>query len=207
MKPSSKPRFLFQGDSITDCDRNYADDRDLGTGYVMMAARLFSARHPEISVSFINRGISGNKVRDLKKRWQKDCLDLRPDVITILIGVNDISKVFLLQRTTSNESFEEDYRAILEQTRNRIRAKLVLMEPFMLTGGNRSKLREKLFPKIEIIGELALEFSATLVPLSKIFLNAEKAKGPAFWSNDGFHPTVEGHQLIAESWIRAVDKN
>jgi acyl-CoA thioesterase-1 len=208
MNPSSKVTFLFQGDSITDCDRSYDNDRNLGTGYVMMAARLFSARHPEKYVSFINRGLNGNKVNDLKKHWQKDCLDLRPDVLTILIGINDISKVFFLGRTTSDKSFEEDYRTILERTRNSIDAKIVLMEPFILdTNGNRLKLRKRLFPKIAITRKLVAEFDATLIPLSTVFLDAEKAKEPAFWSSDGFHPTMEGHELIAESWIRAIDKS
>ena len=181
MNPSSKPIFLFQGDSITDCNRSYDNDRNLGTGYVMMAARLFSTRHSEKYASFINRGINGNKVNDLRKRWQKDCLDLRPDVITILIGINDISRVFLLRRPTSDKSFEEDYRAILEQTRNSIDARMVLMEPFVLsTNRNRLKLRKKLLPKIEITRKLAAECDATLIPLSTIFQDAEKAKEPAF---------------------------
>ena len=206
MNLSSNATFLFQGDSITDCDRSYDNDINLGTGYVMMAARLFHTRHPEKRVSFINRGMNSNKVSDLRKRWQNDCLDLRPDMVTILIGINDIARVFF-QRTTSNKSFEEDYRTILEQTRS-IGAKIVLMEPFILnTNGKRLKMRKKLSPKIEIIGKLSAEFNATLIPLSMIFLGAEKAKEPAFWSNDGFHPTIEGHELIAESWTRTIDNS
>jgi lysophospholipase L1-like esterase len=205
MNLSPKATFLFQGDSITDCGRSHDNDRNLGTGYVMMVEKSFSVKHPEKNVSFINRGINGNKVNGLKKRWQKDCLILRPDVITILIGVNDISKVFFWEKTTSNKSFEKDYRTILEQTRNNINAKIVLMEPFILNiNRNRLKLRKKLFHKIEIVRKLAAEFDVALVPLSTIFQEAEKVKEPTFWSNDGVHPTMEGHKLIAESWTRAV---
>lgn len=204
---SSKLTLLFQGDSITDCIRSYSDDKSLGTGYVMMIAKLFSAQHPEKSFSFLNRGINGNKVGDLRKRWQEDCLDLRPDVVTILVGINDSLpvRVFFWEKTTSSQNFEKDYRTILEQTCNCIDAKIVLMEPFMVnTSGNQPSLRKKLSQKIEIVRSLAAEFDATLIPLSTIFQEAEKVKEPTFWSNDGFHPTIEGHKLIAESWIRVV---
>lgn len=187
--------------------RSYDNDNDLGTGYVMMTAKLFSIKHPENDASFINRGIGGNTVNDLRKRWQKDCVNLKPDVVTILVGINDLfaSKVLFWEKATSNRDFERDYSTLLEQTRDSLDAKTVLMEPFVLnTNRHRLKLRKKLSPKIEIIRRLSVEFESILIPLSTIFQEAEKVKEPAFWSTDGVHPSIEGHKLIAESWIRAV---
>jgi lysophospholipase L1-like esterase len=104
--PNSK--ILFQGDSITDSDRNYKNFDSLGTGYVMMASMWFSAKYPERKVTFLNRGVSGNRVRDLKNRWQKDCLNLKPNVVSILIGVNDTLGRYFWNSPTSMEEFEND---------------------------------------------------------------------------------------------------
>jgi acyl-CoA thioesterase-1 len=122
--------ILFQGDSITDSERKNGHNESLGDGYVMMTVAWLSALYPEYHMKFYNRGISGNRIRDLKNRWKKDCLDLRPNLVSILAGVNDIN-----WRATSTESFRADYTSILEQTQQS-KCQIVLLEPFLVDFNN-----------------------------------------------------------------------
>jgi acyl-CoA thioesterase-1 len=194
---------LFQGDSITDADRAYG--RELGTGYAMMVASWFSAEYTEKRVRFLNRGVNWNRIRDLKKRWRKDCLNLEPDIVSILIGINDTLGGYFWKKPTSTRSFEEDYRAILGQTRDTLGAKIILLSPFMLyVTKQQLKLKEDLNQKIAVVRELSKEFETLLVPLDRIFEEAIRKREPTFWSADGIHPTVIGHALIAQSWLKST---
>ncbi len=122
------PTILFQGDSITESGRKSNHNESLGDGYVMMTAAWLSALHPEYHAKFFNRGIGGNRVRDLRHRWEKDCLNLRPNLVSILIGANDLGLPFW-RSSTSTESFLADYRTILEQTQ-RLKCQIVLPRAF-----------------------------------------------------------------------------
>jgi acyl-CoA thioesterase-1 len=122
--------ILFQGDSITDVGRKSNHNESLGDGYAMITAAWLSALHPEYHLKFINRGVSGNRVRDLRHRWKKDCLDIRPNLVSILVGANDLGLPFW-KSSTSTESFQADYTTILEQTRQ-LNCQIVLLEPFLV---------------------------------------------------------------------------
>jgi len=199
---------LFQGDSITDAGRSRKNDEILGTGYAMIVAAWFSAKHPEKKARFLNRGVSGNGIRELKKRWQKDCLDLKPDTVSILIGINDALGRYLWNRPTPAENFEADYVSILEQTKSVLGAKIILSEPFILpVAKEHSKLRKDLNPKIEVVRKLSREFKTLLVPLNSIFALAIEKAEPSFWSEDGIHPTLAGHALIAQSWLKCMEQS
>ena len=194
--------ILFQGDSITDAGRKANHNEALGDGYVMMAAAWLSALYPEFHLRFLNRGVGGNRVRDLRNRWKKDCLDLRPNVVSILVGVNDIS-----WGGTSTESFQADYITILEQT-SKMKSQIVLLEPFLVqSNGNFRKFNEELNKKIEVVRGLSHEFDAKLIPLNDIFMKACIKRVSSFWALDGVHPTLAGHALIAQSWIKAVTED
>jgi len=196
---------LFQGDSITDAGRMYDDGNSLGSGYAMMAASWFSALYPERNVRFLNRGISGNRAKDLEVRWQKDCLDLKPAWVLLMIGVNDTWRTFDANDPTTTEAYEKSCRNILMAVRNKLKAKLVLVEPFVLPfPEDRKAWRSDLDQRIGVIGKLAKEFDALLVPMDRIFAEAAKIRGPAFWTADGVHPTPAGHALIAQSWLKVV---
>lgn len=122
----------MQGDSITEAGRDYARRDHLGTGYPMMVANWFSAKQNEKKVKFLNRGVGADRIKDLKNRWQKDCLDLKPEIVSILMGINDtVGKHFWKSRTTT-KSFEADYRTILEQMHDLLGAKIILLTPFMV---------------------------------------------------------------------------
>ncbi|MHC4982645.1 MAG: SGNH/GDSL hydrolase family protein [Planctomycetota bacterium] len=196
---------LFQGDSITDYGRSREDDSQLGSGYAGIAAAIFSAMHPELNVRFLNRGIAGNRVKDLKARWTEDCIKLKPTWVSIMIGVNDTWRRFDSNDPTSTEAFEADYREILARTRDEITAKLILCEPFLLPyPEDRKSWREDLDPRIHVVGALAREFDAILVPLDGIFADASAKRECAYWAFDGVHPTAAGSALIAISWLKAV---
>lgn len=203
MEIQPKATILFQGDSITDSERNSRKNEALGTGYVMMANQWLSAMCPEMGFKVLNRGVSGNRVKDLRDRWQKDTLSLKPDLVTVLVGVNDALERYFWNSPTSLAEFENDYRFILEQTRDILHSRIILMEPFLVgTGMDLLRVREDLNPKIEAIKNLSKEFDAPLVPLDQIFREAVKKREPGYWSQDGVHPTPVGHALIAQSWLK-----
>ncbi|CAG7650659.1 Acetylxylan esterase [Paenibacillus solanacearum] len=196
---------LFQGDSITDCGRNRETGADLGRGYALMAAGLFQSKYPEKQVKFINRGISGNRVKDLQGRWQQDCIDLKPTWISIYIGINDTWRRYDRNDPTSTEAYAAGYRDLIVQTKEKLDAKLILVEPFVLpVPEDRKAWREDLDPKINVVRELAREFQALYVPLDGLFAQASTQAPPAYWAPDGVHPSPAGHALIAKAWLEAV---
>jgi len=196
---------LFQGDSITDAGRSRAYDTELGQGYAAMAAAWFSALYPEKRVTFLNRGISGNRVKDLRARWKRDCLALKPTWVSIMIGVNDTWRRYDSGDSTPIEAYARDYRAILEAVRDRLHARLIILEPFLLpVPPDREAWRVDLDPKIAAARALAQEFNAIYVPLDGLFAEAATRREPAFWLPDGVHPTPAGHAFIAQAWLRAV---
>ena len=198
-------RVLFQGDSVTDADHSREDDIDLGRGYAMMTAAWFSALLPMKKVLFFNRGIGGNRIRDLESRWQKDCIDLAPAWVSILIGVNDTWRRFDSNEITTPAAFEASYRNILEQTVKLTNARLILCEPFLLSVlEGQAAWRYDLEPKIAITRRLAREFGAICLPLDDVFAQAATLRPAAFWLRDGVHPTSAGHALIAQTWLKAV---
>jgi lysophospholipase L1-like esterase len=165
---------------------------------------LLAAR-PERRIRVLNRGISGNRTGDLIARWKDDCIDLKPDIVTILIGINDAWYAFKRDMPTSAETFEANYRTVLERTRNETHATIVMMEPFVLhVPEDRAGWRTDLDPKIHAVRRLALEFGAVLIPLDGIFAAACARREPEFWTPDGVHPSAAGHGLIAHAWLGAM---
>ena len=189
--------ILFQGDSITDCGRNRENPDNLGDGYVKLITGMLSDRYSQYNIRCINRGISGDKIRDLSLRWDIDCIDIKPDFLSILIGVNDTL-------ITPAEQFEEEYRLLLQRTTIALNSKIILCEPFLLLGNNNA-YRDDLNPKIEIVHKLSEEFCTLLLPSDKIFRESCSLHPPEYWAPDGVHPTPAGHALIAKSWIEYVN--
>lgn len=208
MTPLIQPdsRILFQGDSITDAGRDRNNPDSLGNGYAFIAAAWFSALYSQLHPVFINRGISGNRSRDLPPRWQTDCLALKPDWLSIMIGINDTWRRFDRNDPTSAVAYEADLRLCLHQARDKTGCRLILIEPFVLPHPeDRKQWREDLQPRIEIVNRLADEFEAILVPLDRIMNDAAAKNGnPAYWAHDGVHPTPAGHALIAQAWLKAI---
>ncbi|MBB3108200.1 lysophospholipase L1-like esterase [Paenibacillus phyllosphaerae] len=200
-----KDVILFQGDSITDCWRNHGDPSHLGMGYPYLLAAELGREYPELGLTFLNRGISGNRVVDLQQRWEKDCLALSPTLVSIYIGINDTWRRYDSNDPTSAEQFYEGYRQLITRTLDRLDARLVLIEPFVLpVPADRKGWREDLDPKIQAVRELSREFKTAYVPLDGLFAAASAKVDPAYWAGDGVHPTAAGQSLIAKAWREAV---
>jgi Lysophospholipase L1 and related esterases len=194
---------LFQGDSVTDGGRDCENLDDMGFGYPMMTASWFAALHPEKNVRFINKGISGDQVKDLKSRWDKDCIQLKPTLVSILIGINDCWRRFDSNDPTPVEQFASTYTYILDRLQEADNPKIILCEPFVLPAlEDRRAWREDLDPKIHVVRELARQYKALLLPLDGIFSSAASFKEPGFWTPDGVHPSPAGHALIAKEWLK-----
>lgn len=187
---------VFAGDSVTDCGRR-ADREGLGDGYVRDLHDTFGPQRPRI----VNVGISGNRAVDLVDRWQSDVLKHEPDVLSVLIGINDTWRRYDEDDPTSTESFEQSYRELLEP----VQAKLVLIEPFLLAVKEEQHAwRDDLDPKIEVVRRLAAEYGAILVPADVEFNRQAESVGATTLADDGVHPTAAGHRFLAELWHRTV---
>jgi lysophospholipase L1-like esterase len=203
--------ILFQGDSITDSGRNRTAAEPntaaaLGTGYPLLVAAAALAAHPERGLRFFNRGVSGNTVPDLQQRWDVDTLELRPDVLSILIGVNDFWHTLGGGYTGTVQDYEDQYAALLERTRRALpRVRLVVLEPFVLRCG---AVDDRWFPEFDArraaAARVAQHARATFVPLQAVFDARARTVPPQYWAADGVHPTPAGHAVIAERWRRAA---
>ncbi|MEU0126572.1 MULTISPECIES: SGNH/GDSL hydrolase family protein [unclassified Streptomyces] len=194
---------LFQGDSITDVGRLTEPDSPLGLGYARRAADLARSARPDSGITFVNRGVGGDRVSDLRARWREDTMDLRPDVVSVLIGVNDTWRRYDSGEATSVRSYENDYRAILTQVRDGLDAQLILVEPFLVPVRDEQwAWREDLDPRIQTVRRLAEEFDAALLAADGLLNQAARtAGGPEHIAGDGVHPTPLGHRLLADAWV------
>ncbi len=199
----AKARILFQGDSITDGNRGRSEDPNhiLGHGYCFIIAAQYGSLYPERGLAFMNRGISGNTVMDLQGRWQKDTLELKPDVLSILIGINDSPKVPL-------DQYEQVYDTLLTETRAAFpNIKFVLGEPFFLPKGGHvdgDAHEQDVRKRQAIVAKLAEKHHAALVRFQQVFDEACKRAPAEYWIWDGVHPTCSGHQLMADEWVKTV---
>lgn len=205
--------FLFQGDSITDGNRGRNNDPNhiMGHGYAFSIASRVGADFPKKHLSFYNRGISGNTITDLNARWQKDTLDIKPDVLSILVGVNDVDSAIRQKDVLTTARFEEAYRMLLNVTKEQLPGcLLVICEPFILPIGrvkdNLGEWKTEMQKIQSIVARLAKEYSAVFVPLQTVFDNAAARVTPEYWIWDGIHPTVAGHELITRQWLKQVGK-
>lgn len=203
--PPPNTTVLFQGDSITDAGR----DRDsatpntgLGAGYPLLLAAALLETFPDRHLRFFNRGVSGNKVPDLQARWQTDTIALQPDIVSVLVGVNDFWHTRTHGYTGTVADYESEYVALLDATRHALpRARLIVMEPFVLQTG---AVDATWFPEFDqrraAAARVAQRVGATFVALQAPFTKAVGRVGSTYWTVDGVHPTPAGHALIAERW-------
>jgi lysophospholipase L1-like esterase len=202
---------LFQGDSITDCGRargvadpNHGDA--LGTGYPFLVAAALLEAHPDRGLRFFNRGVSGDKVPQLDARWQEDALDLWPDVVSILVGVNDYWHTLDGNYQGTAADYEGGFAALLERTRQALPdVRCVVLEPFVLRTG---VVTEAWFPEFdrrrEAAARVAKQAGAVFLSAHQMFERLSRRAPPAYWAADGVHPTLAGHAAIANRWLRAV---
>ena len=202
--------IVFQGDSITDtgrCRQTREANTGLGSGYAYMTMAYLCYHEAEKNFRIYNRGTGGDRVVDLYARWKIDALNLKPDILSILVGVNDTWREAELQDGVEVERYEMIYRMMLEWTRRELpQVKLVLMEPFvLLTGSVNDKWLPEFTERQKIVKLLAEEFDAIFIPLQTLFNAAvQRVPDPAYWTVDGIHPTPQGHLMISEAWLNAT---
>jgi lysophospholipase L1-like esterase len=206
-------KILFQGDSITDGNRGRSNDPNhiLGHGYAFAIASGLGATNPGRRLSFINKGNSGDTVEALQARWKADALDLKPDVISILVGVNNVFHRIRSGNATAPSMYAYEIRKLMESTRQSLPGtKLVLCEPFILPVGMVNEDTERWSAEIKTVQQatatVATEFNCIYVRFQQLFNNALKQAPADYWIWDGIHPTYNGHGLMAKEWMREVGK-
>ena len=199
-------KILFQGDSITDAGRDKRNYHDLGNGYPKYAAKLLSEACPETEFEFINFGISGNRTCQLFDRLYDDAIAFQPDVISILIGINDIWHRYSASRiATTDLQIETNYRAILERLKKETNAKIVILAPYLLDADMDADLRADLTRLLPIVRKLADEYADVYIPLDALFDEAMKTQPePCYYSGDGVHPNANGAAFIGGHYAEAV---
>lgn len=198
---------LFQGDSITDAWRTMEGGHPLGEGYPRLIADMYGRLFPEQGVQFVNRGVSGNRSCDLLARYEQDFVQVKPDFISILIGINDVWRRYDSNDPTSTEQYESNCRTLLQNLRRDLpQAKILLIEPFVLESlPDRAQWREDLDPKIAALRRLAVQYADWYLPADGMMaaLCCERHT-PAELADDGVHPTPLGHAYLAESWLKKL---
>jgi lysophospholipase L1-like esterase len=200
--------IVFIGDSITDAGRLDPPYKPFGYGYVHFAANMLLAKYPDFGLNIVNTGIHGNTVRSLKARWKNDCIDHKPDILSVLIGVNDLWRQHAeperLPEAVYPDEYELTYRQLLSRATEQCICQLVLMEPFMFCSDHENQMLRGLRTYIHIVHKLADEFDAVLVPLQSAIDEKIKSVPPEKWSDDSVHPYLWAHAWIAQRWLEAT---
>ncbi len=197
-------RILFQGDSITDWGRNYEEYHSLGWGYVRFASEYIKEMFPDREFEFINRGIGGNKVLDLVNRLDTDFIEIQPDIVSIMIGINDVWHLAGDRNWLDNNVFEAQYRTVLDAVKEKTNAKILIIEPFLIPVEDKLHFREDLAPKIEIIRKLAREYAVAYLPTDGLLNAAFIGDDPISYASDGVHPTEKGAMFIGRKYAECI---
>lgn len=203
--------ILFQGDSITDAARSRENDSNMGVGYPTMIKAELGYERPGKYIWY-NRGISGNRVVDLYARIKEDIINIKPDILSILIGVNDVLREYESQSGTEAEKFYKVYSMLVEEIKcARPDVKIFILEPFVLKGtateNNWIEFRGEVEKRAEMARAVAQKFQVPFIKLQHKFDEAEKTAPSGYWLIDGVHPTAMGHELIKREWLSVFRKS
>ena len=201
--------ILFQGDSITDCGRGDG----LGMGYPLLVAAQIGYENPG-EYNFINKGISGNRIVDVYARIKADILNVKPDCMSILIGVNDVWHEVDWQNGIDAEKFEKLYCMLIEEIKEVLpEIKIMILEPFCLRGFATDNTEEnpnkwnvfnsEVKKRAEKAKKVSEKYGLTFIPLQEKFDEAAMKAPNDYWLCDGVHPTEKGHELIKREWLKA----
>ena len=211
-----KKVILFQGDSITDCGRNYNDPAEMGKGYPLLVKASLGMEEPD-KYEFINRGISGNRIVDVYARIKIDFINLKPDYASIYIGVNDTWHEISRKNGVATEKFERIYSMLIDEVLEACPdVKLVLIAPFVHEGtatcntpeipDRIQRFRSDVKEKADAVKRLAEKYSLPLIDLQDIFDKALEQAPESYWTIDGVHPTPCGHELIKRAWLEVFEE-
>lgn len=202
--------ILFQGDSITDVGRSREDNAYTGNGYVTLVRGQLEYECPN-QYAIYNRGISGNRVVDLYARIKADIINLKPDVMSILIGVNDVWHELNYKNGVEAEKFFKVYSMLIEEIKEALpNVKIMIMEPYVLKASGTEEHWEEFYSEVrkraEKAREVADKYKLLFIPLQEKFEEAAKLAPNNYWLRDGVHPTIAGHELIKREWIEGFKK-
>ena len=203
-----KPKRVieFIGDSITDCDRRMPEHAPLGSGYVREIHRLLQAGYPELNLTLINKGISGDRITNLAKRWEADAINIAPDWLFVYIGINDVWRSFegAVEEAVDLPDFITFYHRLINETQIKLPdTQIRLVSPFLGEKDVSDPFRRKLFDYQRAIDEIGDATGVPVIHLQPAFDWAMLSKPAGFWTTDRVHPTSEGHMLIALTILRA----
>lgn len=198
--------ILFQGDSITDAGRSWEDDSNLGLGYPTLVKAELGFDCPG-EYTFYNRGISGNRVVDLYARIKADIINLKPDIISILIGVNDVWHEINWHNGVDAEKYFKIYAMLIEEIQEALpESKIMILEPFVLkasaTEADWDYFCSEVQKRAGKAREIAEKYHLTFVPLQEKLDQAAAVCPVDYWLGDGVHPTTIGHELIKREWVK-----
>ncbi|MDR1688656.1 MAG: SGNH/GDSL hydrolase family protein [Clostridiales bacterium] len=201
--------ILFQGDSITDCGRDRNLYKGLGSGYPFFLSSAIGYKYPDKAYTCLNRGVSGNRVVDLYARIKEDIINLKPDMLSILMGVNDVWHEFSWNQGVERKKFERIYRMILDEVLEEIpHLVVILMEPYVLKAGEVAnewdKWNNEMAFRREIVKNISDDYKTVFVPVQEELNKLCETNSPQVWAADGIHPTDAGHMAIAHMWSRCV---
>ncbi len=202
-------KILFQGDSITDCSRSREADFYMGMGYAAMVSGRLGLDNPG-EYEFLNRGVSGNRIVDVYARIKSDIINLKPDYMSILIGVNDVWHEAAFENGVDAEKFEMVYNLLIDEIKAALpNIKLMILEPFVLkgetTGENWGFFETEVLKRAEAAKRVAEKHGLTFVPLQKRFDEMAAIQPEPYWTKEGVHPSAAGHELIAREWVKAFE--
>lgn len=213
MKIETGNKLVFIGDSITCADRNFnlngegRDDAAYGSGYVRMVKSMLDAFYPERQIRVVNKGIGGHTVLDLAERWQSDVLDLKPDWLSVMIGINDVWRQFdtplATERHVQLDVYTDTYRRLLEQARPGLTG-LVIASPYVLDTNLDDSMRRRMDEYRAVSQQLAAEFDGIYVDTQLAFDAYLQHYHPNQLCWDRIHPSASGHMVIARAWLNAL---
>ena len=196
-------KILFQGDSITDAGRDKRNFRDMGNGYPKYAAQALKEKYPEVNFDFINLGIGGNRTDQLFDRLTADCIALQPDIVSILIGINDVWHRYGSKILTTDEQIEVNYRSILNRIQGETGAKLLMLQPYT-EGEKQAHMREDVEKLKVLVNTLAEKYADAYVKLDDLMHADEHYGTPDYFTPDGVHPNATGAAFIADLYVKAI---
>ncbi len=204
-------KILFIGDSISDFDRARPVGEGLfnawGTSYVADVGATLACAYPELGLRVVNMGISGNQVRDLLARWQSDVLDLKPDWVSVLIGINDVWWQFdcpqMPETHVSPEEYRAGYEELIQRTLPLVKG-MVLMTPYFMEPNRADPMRSRMDQYGQIVRELAQRHGLVFVDLQAGWDQLFQHMHPCNIAWDRIHPNQIGHMHIARQFLRAV---
>lgn len=199
-------KIVFFGDSITDCDRDRNDEKSLGNGYVKVLADKLRPIYPDMDIELINKGISGNEVCDLLARVQRDVINLKPDAVVIMIGINNTIHQFKYGKELNYKQFERDLTELITLLKE-AGIVVIFLEPFLLPAPDKSRMRPVFNKELAIIHRVCVELCDEFVAYDEMFNGLCESHPFTDYSLDGVHPTFRGSNLIANTSIKAIRKH